>query len=169
LGVRVEESQVLAILGDVLMLGQREEIPAAPIAEVLGLLGVGEVYAAYAPEGMYHLGSRKDLWFACDVGLLYCTLSGGLFDPLVLKSDLTAWRDVRDVELGSRIARKVEPKYRVSRMPEQETERAREVTEVHLVIQVPRLDADEYGAGRPTRQLASFARQVLLHSGATAD
>jgi hypothetical protein len=156
----VKEADVAPIVERVLHPGVLEKLPIAAITDALNCHGVREVHAAFAPAGTYHSGVPKDLWFACDVGLLYCTLNGGGSDALALIGDLTAWRDVRDVELGSRIAR----------VPEdaEVDPTAREVTEMHLLIQVPRIDVYVYGTDE-TGRLGAFAREVLLrYSGVGA-
>ena len=149
----MNEADVGPIVERVLHPGVLEELPIAAITEALNYHWVGEVAAAFAPAGAYHFGVRKDLWLACDVGLLCFTLSGGGRDALVLTCDLTACRDVRDAELVGRIAR----------MPEdpKADPAAREVTEMHLLIQVPRIDVYVYGTDEASR-LGAFAREVLL-------
>jgi hypothetical protein len=147
----LQETEVRdSLLGVIVLVA---EIPSALLTYALATHGVETVYAAYTETAIPRLGKRYHIWFACDVGLVFCTVSGGADGQLpAAKCDVTSWRDVRDVEVGGEVTQMAGASAQSD---------FGYVRELRMTIQLPRFNASAHETAT-ARALGKFARHVLL-------
>ncbi len=111
---------------------------ARPLPEELRRLIQGQ------PERESWRGQRGELWIATDTALIVMTVAVDDDGQQSAVADYTAWTDVRDVELRTRLSLAVNDIF----------------AEHELTIQVPRLSAFDT---HKEHRLGSFVASVLAH------